>query len=227
MIAFLKDMVAALKEGAAEGIIEANQEIEAEKAVKAAATAQEIAALRKRAAVASPMERIVTALAGPYRETFLDELGAAKAADRPPVYLLCMDLSSDEHASWKKLLKRDFDIDDGADAERLAAALVEAAQTFDGDAAAVALTRACHIAAGAAGVGYVDVAQAVGWVASAIPTAAGRFGSWSAFGEAFLRGERGAAGSNVLGRKFLTRGIRRLQDDPASPWQTITWPAHA
>jgi hypothetical protein len=224
MLGFLKEIIAALKEGAAEGLAEANSEIAADKAAGAAAAEHEAATLRKRVALASPMERIVTALAAPYRETFLSELAAAKAADRQPTYLLCMDLPPKEPASWKGLLERDFDITDADTAEHVTLGLIKLARTSDQDIAAVKLTRACHIAAGAAGVGYVDVARALAWSAPAVVVAAETFASWTEYGEAFLRGERDSAGSNVLGRKFLASGVRRLTDDPASPWRTIAWP---
>jgi hypothetical protein len=225
MFAFLKDMIAAVREGASEGLAEAREEIDAEKATKASADAERMRALKTRLALAPPAERIVTALAAPYRETFLGELAAAAAAARPPFHLLCMELPVKELGSWKDLLARDFGIEDAEGAEAVSRGLIEVAQDAPGDSGAVSLVRACHIAAGAAGLGYVDVDRALNWATPAIALATARFSSWEAYGQAFLHSERDAAGSNVLGRKVLARTVARLVEDPASPWRTVTWPA--
>lgn len=223
MFGFLKDMIAAVREGASEALVEAREEADADKAAKAAADAREAAALRTRLALASPKERIVAALAAPYRETFLGELAAARGEKRPPIYLSCADLPENEIASWKKLIARDFDVEDAEGAEAIVAALIASADGATDGACAVALVRACHVATGAAGVGYVDVPQVLAWAAPAGTTAAERFGSWHDYGRAFLLGERDAAGSNVLGRKVLARAVERLGSDDASPWRTLAW----
>lgn len=225
MFAFLKDMIAAVREGASEGLAEAREEIGAEKASKTLAATEQLSALKMRLALALPMERIVTAFAAPYRETFLSELATAVTETRPPIYLLCMDLPAKELSSWKTLIARDFDVEDADGAEALTRALLEIARSAPEGECAVSLVRACHIAAGVAGLGYVDVDRALIWAAPAVTIAAERFGSWNVYGQAFLLGERDAAGSNVLGRKVLARTVQRLADDPTSPWRTVTWPA--
>jgi hypothetical protein len=224
MIAFLKDMIAALREGASEGLAEAREEIDADKATKALTVTEQLAALRTRLALAPPVERIVTALAAPYRETFLSELSAAATEERPLIYLLCMELPAKELHSWKCMIARDFAVENAGGAEALTRALIEGARDASEGECAVSLVRACHVAAAAAGLGYADVDHALGWAAPAVAIAAERFTSWNAYGEAFLHGERDAAGSNALGRKVLARTVQRLRDDPASPWRTLSWP---
>ena len=225
MFAFLKDMLAAVREGGSEGLAEARDEIEAEKAAKALATTEHLSSLKKRLALAPPMERIVTALAAPYRETFLAELAAAANDTRPPIYLLCTDLPAKELRSWKTMIARDFDVTDADGAEALTRALVELADSLPESECAVSLVRACHVAAGAAGLGYVDADRALIWAAPAVASAAKRFASWEAYGQAFLQGESATAASNVLGRKVLARTVHRLAEDPTSPWRTLAWPA--
>lgn len=225
MFAFLKDMIAAVREGASEGLAEAREEIDAEKASKTLDVTERLSALKTRLALAPPMERIVTAFAAPYRETFLGELAAAATETRPPIHLLCMDLPTKELNYWKTLIARDFDVEDAESAEVLTRALLEKARDAPEEQCAVSLVRACHVAAGAAGLGYTDADQALIWAAPAISIAAARFASWNAYGQAFLHSERDAAGSNVLGRKVLARTVQRLVDDPISPWRTLTWPA--
>ena len=224
MFAFLKDMIAAVREGASEGLAEAQEEIDAEKAGKASAAAEQLSALKTRLALASPAERILTALAAPYRETFLGELAAATASARAPVHLLCMDLPANEQRSWQTMIARDFDVEDAVAAEALTRALIDTADDAPEGECAVSLVRACHVAAGAAGLGYVDVDRALIWTAPAVMMAAERFSSWDVYGQAFLQGERSAAGSNVLGRKVLARTVQRLADNPLSPWRTLAWP---
>lgn len=224
MFAFLKDMIAAVREGASEGLAEAREDIDAEKAAQALAATEQSSALKTRLALALPMERIVTALAAPYRETFLGELSAAATEARPPVHLLCTDLPAKELRSWKTLIARDFDVEDADGAEALTCALIDEARDAPEGKCAVSLVRACHIAAGAAGLGYADVDRVLIWATPAAAIAVQRFTSWNAYGQAFLHGERDAAGSNMLGRKVLARTVQRLADDPTSPWRTLPWP---
>ena len=225
MLGFLKDMISAVREGASEGLAEAREEIDAEKAGKAAVAGKQAAALKTRLALAPPMERLITALAAPYRETFLNELSTAADAKRQPVYLFCMDLPGDEVTSWQKLMARDFDVGSAEEAQAITRALIENGDGATNARCAVSLVRACHVAAGAAGIGYVDVPEALAWATPAAVLAAKRFPSWYEYGQAFLLGERDAAGSNVLGRKFLARTVERLSNDDTSPWRVLAWPA--
>lgn len=226
MFRFFKEMIDAIKEGAAEGIEEADREIATDKEAASAEQRRRVAALERRLATTSTTERLLCAIASPYREVFLNELGAATDEDRPPIYLFCSDLPEKEIESWRSLLARDFDVGDGGDAAALVEALRNTIEEGVGDPdAAVLLVRAAHVASGAAGVGLVDRDLALGWANTLVELARGRFGSWAALGAAFLEGERSAPGSNMLGRKLLARVVKRLGDDERSPWRKLAWPS--
>ena len=228
MFKFLKEMFDAVKEGANEGLAEANQEIAAEAAVKNEKKAQAVAALARRLATTPQAERMAAALAAPYRETFLLELESAATDQRPAVYLFCAGLADNEVTSWKDLLARDFDVSSSADAEMVIAGLMaDISPATSNSAVAVALCRAAHVATGAAGIGYVPIGQALDWCLPLVDLAASRFSAWEAYGQAFLAGEANAPGSNMLGRKFLARAVKRLNENAASPWRSIPWPAVA
>lgn len=225
MFKFLKEMFDAVKEGASKGLAEANQEIAAEAAAKAEKKAQGVAALARRLATTPHAERMATALAAPYRETFLVELESAANDQRPAVYLFCAGLADHEVTGWKELLERDFDMASGTDAKMVIHALTDRISAATSNpAAAVAACRAAHVATGAAGVGYVAIGQALDWCAPLVDLAASRFASWNEFGQAFLAGEASAPGSNLLGRKFLARAVKRLDENAASPWRSVPWP---
>lgn len=227
MFKFLRDMAQAIKEGAAEGSAEADREIALEKEAKAAGQRQHVAVLERQLAATPNAERLLAAIAAPYREVFMSELGAAKDEGRPPVYLFCTGLPAKEVESWKSLLNRDFDIEDGEDAAAFVDALLET--IGEGEvtkaAAAVWLVRAAHVATAAVGVGYVEPGRAMDWAGALIPIAADHFASWSDLGASFLEGEKSAPGSNMLGRKFLTNAVSRLNADARSPWAKLDWPA--
>lgn len=225
MFKFLKDMVDAIKEGAAEGAAEAKEEAGAAAAAKEKSMSEGAAEAERLLALTSQPERVATALAAPYRETFLDEFSNAADQKRPPVYLFSASLPDNEIKSWKSLLNRDFDIENAEDAEIVIEALIAdiTPETATGDVA-VAVVRSAHIATASAGVGFIGAGQALEWSRPLVELAAARFSSWPEFGQAFLTGEAKAAGSNFVGRKVLAGAVKRLIDDPAGPWQTLDWP---
>lgn len=227
LLKFLREMVQAIKEGAAEGSEEADWEIAIEKEAKAAEQRGRVSVLERRLAATPTAERLLSAIAAPYREVFMSELSAAKDEERPPIYLFCAGLPDKEVESWKSLLNRDFDIEDGDDAAAFVDAFVET--IGDGEAtkpeAAVWLVRAAHVATGAVGAGYVEPGRAADWATALVPIAAGHFTGWSDLAVAFLEGEKSAPGSNILGRKFLARAVNRLREDARSPWVKLDWPA--
>ena len=224
MAKFWNRLVASAKGFAAESAQDFRDEYEKAMAPQVAAAAARRDMLAKRLALAPPEERVVAAIAAPYRQTFLGELAAAREDGREPALLLCMALPEDERASWAKLLGRDFGLDEATDVPALLSAMVESADDGTAGDAAVTAVRACHLAAGAAGIGVLQAPQAVVCARPAVTLAAARFGSWDELAEAFLLGERAAAGSNPIGRSVLARTIARLRDDPASPWRTVPWP---
>lgn len=145
MFKFFKEMFDAVKEGASEGLAEANQEIAAEAAVKNEEKAQAVAALMRRLATTPQAERMAAALAAPYRETFLVELESAATDKRPAVYLFCAGLADNEISSWKDLLARDFDVSSSVDAEMVIAGLMaDIGPATSHPEAAVALCRAAQ-----------------------------------------------------------------------------------
>ena len=225
MFKFLREMVDAVREGAAEGLEEARQEAAVAAAAQQQLNVERSSQIERQLTLTSQPERIAAALAAPYRETFLAELASAAAESRLPLYLLCTRLPDHEVTEWRSLLQRDFDIDDADSARATAAALVSGITpaTDSGDVALL-VVRAAHILTGAAGVGYISAGQAMEWAAPLTALAASRFDAWASFGQAFLRGEATAPGSNLLGRKVLANAVKRLQEQPASPWQTVAWP---
>ncbi|WP_161792401.1 DUF1266 domain-containing protein [Croceibacterium mercuriale] len=227
MFKFLREMAQAIKEGAAEGSEEADREIAIDKEATAAEQRQRVAVFERRLAATPTAERLLTAIAAPYREVFMSELGTARDEERPPVYLFCAGLPDKEVDSWKALLNRDFDIEDGDDAAAFVNAFMDT--IGEGEAtrpeAAVWLVRAAHVATGAVGAGHVEPGRVMDWAAALIPIAADHFTSWSDMGAAFLEGEKSAPGSNMLGRTFLARAVKRLNEDARSPWVKLDWPA--
>jgi hypothetical protein len=113
VFSFLKDMVDAIKEGAAEARDEAGAAEAARQARMADRAAQTVQPLQ---ATPEP-ERLATAFAAPCREIFLTELANAADGKQPPVHLFRASLPEEETKSWKALLARDFEIKDADDAE--------------------------------------------------------------------------------------------------------------
>lgn len=225
MFRFLKEMVDAIREGAAEGIAESRQEAAQAAALKDQQAAQHASDVEQRLAMTPQPERLAAALAAPYRETFLGELSSAAADGRVPLFLFSASLPDAEVVEWKSLLQRDFDIEDADSSRAVMTALVGGVTpATDSGELAVSIVRAAHVATGAAGVGFITAGQATDWAAPLTALAASRFDGWPAFGQAFLAGEAHAAGSNFLGRKVLANAVKRLLDDAASPWQSVTWP---
>lgn len=228
MFKFFKELVDSAKEGLAEAKAELAEEAAAEQAGKAAALQAANAPLLARLAAAPPAEVFAVALAAPYRQVFLRELGTARLEERPAVYLRCTDIPEKETGDWKKLLERDFSVTDAFSAQ---IAVEEIADKLDGleDDAALALwlVRCSHLATGAAAVGYVTPEKAVAWLAPVLQSAVDNFADWETYGACFLAGEPDAPGSNVLGRKFLAGAVDSLLKDDLSPWVTERWPAGA
>jgi hypothetical protein len=228
MFKFLKEMVDAVKEGVAEAAAESKQEAGEAAAIKEKADKELVADFERLLATTSQPERMAAALAAPYRETFLSEFSTAADTRRPPLFLFSASLPEKEVEEWKSLLNRDFDIDDAEGAQVIMTALLaDLKPDTDPGEVAVSIVRAAHIVTGAAGVGYIGIGQALEWAEPLAQMAASRFDSRSAYGQAFLAGEAKAAGSNFLGRKFLAGAVKRLQDDPASPWKSVAWPQPA
>jgi len=221
MFKFFKELLDSAKEGMAEGRAELAQEA-AQEAALAQSTRVELEA---RLARASDFERFAVALAAPYRQTFAPDLADAHEAQRAPVYLMCVDVAPKEVASLKKLLARDFSVEDGDDAEATVLAMVESLASEEGEAAALWIARAAHLATGAAAVGLVAAEDALEWLVPVVEQAVHLCDGWESYGQAFLVGERGAPGSNIVGRKLLQGVVEKLGADPISPWRTLPWPS--
>ncbi|KAF1068194.1 DUF1266 domain-containing protein [Variovorax sp.] len=224
MFKFFKEMLDTVKEGMAEGRAELAQEA-AEREAKAQ---QDGATLEARLAASSRYENMAVALAAIYRETFAPELKAAKEANRSAVHLLCVPIPDEEVAPWKKLLARDFDTGDEAQAREAIADTHDAAEAMARSAdseLAVWIARFAHLATGSAAVGYLEAREALDALEPAVALAIERFDGWESYGRGFLEGERDAAGSNFMGRKVLASVTERLLEDERSPWKTLDWPA--
>lgn len=221
MFKFFKEMLDSVKEGVAEGKAEAAQE----EAERQAASQQVNAALEARLAASSRYENLAVALATIYRETFAPDLKAAQEAQRSAVHLLCIGITAEEVEPWKKLLARDFDVSDGAQARAVIGQLTpEPAAAVSDDDMAVQIARASHLATGAAAVGHIPADEALSLLEPVVTEAVERFSGWEAYGRSFLLGEREAPGSNFLGRKVLSSTVEKLLQDERSPWKTVPWP---
>lgn len=221
MFKFFKELIDSAKEGVAEGKAELAQEA----AERDAARQQGNAALEARVAASSRFENFAVALAAVYRETFASDLREAEEMQRSAVYLLCVDISAKEIASWKKLLSRDFSVTDHESAETTVAEIVAdlPSQPTDDDLA-LWIGRASHLATGAAAVGYVNAGTALEWLVPAVELAVERFSGWDNYAQSFLAGERDAPGSNFVGRKLLASMTQKLLESERSPWKTVAWP---
>lgn len=143
---------------------EGRAELAQETAEREAKAQQDGATLEARLAASSRYENMAVALAAIYRETFAPELKAAKEANRSAVHLLCVPIPDEEVAPWKKLLARDFDAGDEAQAREAIADTHDAAEAMarstDGELA-VWIARFAHLATGSAAVGYLEAREAL------------------------------------------------------------------
>ena len=223
MFGFLKELVASAREG----IDEAKQEFAEEQAAAAERTRAEqeayAATLAAEVAAASGEERFAVALGAIYRETFLQELNAARKQERPASYLQVAALPPDEVNGMEGLLRRDF----GARDET---SVVEAAETFaqalgrDERTDALLIARGCWLATAATGAGLLDPVRMPELTQPFMLQSARTYTSWADYGQHFLAGEREAPGSNPIGRRALAKTIDSLLSTPGSPWHDRPWP---
>jgi hypothetical protein len=220
---FLKELVAAAKEGVDEAKTEAAEEkaANAERSrVERAARATELAG---QVAATSAEEIFAVALGAVYRETFLGELAAAAEQDRTPAYLYLSALPPEEVESIRKLLRRDFDARGPAQVVEAAVVLEQSLGTdLDGDALVVA--RGCWLVTAAAGADLVEPERMLELTQPFVLHAGRAYSSWAEFGQRFLAGERISSGSNPLGRRALARTVEALAETPGSPWHDRPWP---
>lgn len=224
MFGFLKEMVASAKEG----IDEARQEFAEEQAAVAERSRSEqealVASLAAQVESASPEERFAVALGAVYRETFLQELQAARAQQRPAAYLHLTALPPDEAESMDKLLRRDFGARD-ADSVVDAASVLEQQLGRHQDIDALLIARGCWLVTAATGAGLLDPDQMLELTQPFVSQASYVSTSWADFGQRFLAGERHDPGSNPLGRRALARTVDSLLSTPGSPWHDHPWPS--
>lgn len=223
MFGFLKELVASAKEG----IDEAKQEFAEEQAAAAGRTRAEqeayAASLAAEVAAASGEERSAVALGAVYRETFLQELNAARKQERPASYLHVATLPPDEVSGMGSLLRRDFGARDEA-------SVVDAADTLaqglglDEEADALLISRGCWLVTAAMGAGLLDPDRMLELTQPFVLHAGRTYTSWADYGQQFLAGEREAPGSNPIGRRALARTIDSLLTTPGSPWHDQPWP---
>lgn len=226
MFGFLKELVAAAKEG----LDEAKDELAEDKALRDEQERVEretrAADLAARMAAAPAEEIFAVALGAVYRETFLGELTAATEQGRPAAYLYLCAVPADEVESIGKLLRRDFDAKDAAGVAWGVSQLQESLdRAIRPTADAVVITRACWLATAAVGAGLLERDAALELTAPFADRARLVYESWAGFGQDFLTGERELPGSNPLGRRALGKTVEALVSTPSSPWQEVPWPA--
>lgn len=223
MFGFLKELVAAAKEG----IDEAKQDFTDEQAMVAERARGEqeavAASLTAQVAAASAEERFAVALGAVYRETFLQELAAAGEEQRPPGYLHVAALPPDEVDGMVKLLRRDFDARDPESVVD-AASTLERQLGVDEEIDALLVARGCWLVTAATGADLLDPDQMLELTQPFASRAARTYSSWPDYGQRFLTGERHAPGSNPLGRRALARTVDALVSTPGSPWHDRPWP---
>ena len=223
MFGFLKELVAAAKEG----VDEAKQEFAEEQAAAAERSRAEqeayAASLAAQVASATAEERFAVALGAVYRETFLQELKAAAEQQRPPAHLYVCALPADEVESIGKLLRRDFDAWD-AESVVEAAGSLEQQLGRDDEIDALLIARGCWLVTAATGAGLLDPDRMLELAQPFVLSAVQIFASWPDFGQRFLAGEHHAPGSNPIGRRALAKTVDNLVSTPGSPWHDQPWP---
>ena len=223
MFGFLKELVAAAKEG----IDEAKQEYAEEQAVAAERERFDrqtrAATLRARMEAAEDEEMFAVALGAVYRQVFLDELGTAAKQQRPPAYLYLPALPDEEVGVVGKLLRRDFGVHDEESVVDVCC-VMDQGLTLDEETDALLIARSCWLITAATGAGLLDPNRMLELTQTFVLDAERTYDSWTDYGRRFLAGERRAPGSNPIGRKQLARTVDTLLTTPGSPWHDRPFP---
>jgi hypothetical protein len=226
MFKFFKEMIDAVREGAAEAKAELAQEAAEQEAAGRAAAADSQA----RVAAISAYEKFLVALAAPYKQTYTRELTDAARDERPAEFLFCMALPPGEKVEeFQSMLNRDFGVTELASLQTAYAALLMVeidpdVPVEDKASLALAVARAAYLVCTGVAVGYVAPLHGLSMTVPVVERALARFDGWEDYGQHFVAGEKAAAGSNALGSGFLKRSVEALSKEAASPWRHLPWP---
>lgn len=250
MFKFIKEMlIDPIKEGWEEG----KAELAAEEAAKEEKRAHELAEAEGQVAGIPLKEKMLLALAAPFRAVALGRYVSLFAFDPETPKELPLDmyqtgiLDDKLKEDLAGLLLRDFDISDARSAGNaayvfaailaLTAPLNEGAHTMEDTAGLVAsfnremkieTTAFClcvlaYIVTGCIDLGFFNKEEG-GYYGGKIVEAANKaYDNWQEFGDDFLAGEKAVKLNNFLGQKILKNVVSTLLQDPGSPWKNVVW----
>lgn len=215
MFSFLKEIVESFKEGMEEGREEFVEE------EKLAVEERNRYELKKKASVT--MERRALAFACPMRWHLIN---SGQGNLEPHLYKLG-ELKPAEQDSVRKILLRDFDIDDNADTVDIDNVLIDFSDGFNKDCVADLVFKSSvelYIITACVDVGYIkfsdyqnDIEFFIGDICSC------NLKSWEEFGEKFIEGEDKYGSNDFCGKKFLEHGVKHLLTHAESPWVNLSW----
>lgn len=207
MFRFIKEIVDSFKEGVAEG----KAELENER--KVACDIADNTVLKVKAQDGPTIENLALALSCPFRSVLTSGV---------PMRLMEFGyLESGEVESLRKLLRRDFELNDGSDVSNVLDVLVEAHDEEDYMARSVFLAGlSLYILTSAVDVGYLSFHEVEPLCREKLSFISTHVVSWQQFGLLFMEGE---CINNAIGRWFLRRGVRSLLEEDVSPWRIFLW----
>jgi hypothetical protein len=89
---------------------------------------------------------------------------------------------------------------------------------------AACTARVSYLVTGSVGVGLIDRLRAAELLANLATLVVQQCASWDEFCTLYVAGEKADGTNNLLGRKVLSDGAKRLLTEAASPWTTLAWP---
>lgn len=226
MFKFFKELVDAVREGAAE----AKTELAEESRQQEAAAQRRQFESQARLAATPRYEQFLVALGAPYKQTYTRELQAAARDERAALFLFCLALPPDEKTeTWRSMLDRDFSVTGRETLVTTVEAIIgeqlaPASGGEEGACRALWIGRACHLIAASAAVSYVPEKQAQALAEPFVRAAIERYTGWQDYARQFVEGERSAPGSNMLGHKIIEGSVELLLKNPLSPWSSLAWP---
>lgn len=206
MFKFVRELIESFKEGVAEG----KSELESE---RLAEYAPYEAALKVREQCSPTVENLALALSCPFRSVLTSGV---------PLRLMEFGhLGGSEVESLRKLLRRDFGLDDAAGVSNALDALEEAHDEEGNLARSVFLAGIdLYVLTSAVEVGYLSFHEVEALCRDKINFISIHADSWRQFGQLFMEGE---CINNFIGRRFLKKSVQSLLEEDTSPWRIFSW----
>lgn len=209
MFKFIKELIGAVKEGIAEG----QAEYETEKKAKQKASSEAIAKAREQ--VAPTIENASIALSCPFRSVLTtgDDMRLIEFGW----------LSESEKKDFRKVLKRDFGLEQADDVSRVIYTIEEAYSDEESLERSVFLAGLnLYILTSVVEVGYQSFSEVENHCRKLIDKICNdaHVESWQHFASLFMEGE---CINNAVGRKFLNKNIKSLLENESSPWRVFSW----